>query len=1836
MARLLGEAYIAILPETDQFGPQARAQLDKDMATIHPTANVNAQLNKADVAKIATQLKAVAKANPVNIGVNLDKASAAKMVAQLDAYTKAHTIDVGAKLDMRQLAKMQTQLQAFLSGKDMEVGLQLNPAQLAKIQGTYDAFVKELNDEKVSPNFNILPALSKMAMLKSANASLTAFIQEQNARNDVNLNIMPALAKIVELKAAEASLDTQKTGSLDLTSGAGLASATQGVNSFMRALMNLSGTESDNDAVVQGMSRHYGVWGAAISALQTHIPLFGGALTALHFPNVIAQASGWHILAEAVIETLAVWGPATIAMGIFAAASYQDAKQIVGQWENVRTVMSATNTPMDGLTTGLTKLSQALKPDIWSAFGAGLVAIESSSGKLTAPLESIAHLFDVLGAHIDQLVGNGGGAFSKFIQGGSNDIHELGEAFGNVGKILMVFFESVPGYATILLHLGTDFLGAAADVLQFIQPLIKVGLAVHGAIFYLGLASTLVLGFGRSALSAGATVAATGEKVEGTGSKIANLGTGLGNLVGGFVRAGSSAINWGKNLYNAGGAISEVTGGSRIAGMGLKLLGDAGAVVADVPIAGWAIAAAAAIGVGLYFALRSTTDAIQKMGQALVASIQNSNPNTLFTNTTNAVIKTGQAIESLTNSYNKLAKAQTSALSVGPYTPVKGQKNTGPYGGGSAPGPNSQPVYQPAPASEISEYVTNLQNIAKAATPAAQNELAVAKATGSMSNAISIATALGIKWSDINKATPAQLATIIQEMDNYTKAIAFMSNSQGQAASNMAAMNFAASAQMSNVQKLNSAWSTYISTVEGGEAAFVPFEQGVQQFAKDAKVAGASMDGLNSQSLTLRSDFQSVFSGAQSQISALVTYTAATGGATAAQKNLANQGIKAVIAQLVPMAGANESARAGIVALAQRANGSITSWSALTKWLGPKGAAGAAQTLQRVNGTLATSIQNVVSVANALTGAMQATAIAAQDKLVFALDGGAKAMTNFGQALASSNGKLTTASVLTGTKYYDALVKSGVGAETARQMVLSMAQSLGMNGTALTALNADLIANQKQLDGTATAAKNVASAAKAAGTAFSNLATGPLKLTTTQVQALWNNIKQQDLDSVSGKALNSKQAFLNFAENGLHFSTTKAQELWNELKQQGLDTLANKAGTTKDQFVNLAKNGLGLTTSQADNLWKELRLQYLDTIAQKGDAAKTSFINLAKNGLDLTTSQANTLWNTLRNQYLDTLSQKAGETELAFVNTAKQFGLTTTAAETLWGQLKNLSGGSPYNVDVEEVLSGTGSVSAKISAASVVLSGGAGVITPKAANPKTNPQIGAKEDITVPKAAGGYVAVGGHHSNTDSVPIMAKPNELIIPAEHAPNIAQHMANQGHKLPGFSVGGFVANAGTVANNAVGATNTVISDVKQFAQQMTSQFSSDVSGAFENAQSAAAAGSAYGGPSSFGGGFESLAALVSFARYFMQNGMNRAAAAGMAATISGEEDSAGPESRNCVPLTYKVVTTRGVLSHDEVLIGDQTVGYNLETGQEEIATILDVPYHYDATMCRIGNERWHAVCTVDHKWITAERGLVRADRLRMGERVLLDENWSEQVFDFERLDNADTFCLTTTTGTWTTLTEEGDVIWTGNSSGFGLIGWTGNTVGLPAGYTGPTGNVAYDLKEQLAGVIGYMNARGGPGPLNAAGNPVAAGDVWSRYEAPASALSDTRPAIANEIYAALGASSPAAATAAIQTQKQVTGKVNQVKPFSAGGTVSEPVIGFGVNSGTPYSFGENGPEMVNPGMDTSANDNYMQPMTSAQAQTVISLLTTLTQQGQALPYNLTKVQQNGLGAGMRSKR
>src|SRR6266436_7165023 len=67
-----------------------------------------------------------------------------------------------------------------------------------------------------------------------------------------------------------------------------------------------------------------------------------------------------------------------------------------------------------------------------------------------------------------------------------------------------------------------------------------------------------------------------------------------------------------------------------------------------------------------------------------------------------------------------------------------------------------------------------------------------------------------------------------------------------------------------------------------------------------------------------------------------------------------------------------------------------------------------------------------------------------------------------------------------------------------------------------------------------------------------------------------------------------------------------------------------------------------------------------------------------------------------------------------------------------------------------------------------------------------------------------------------------------------------------------------------------------------------------------------------------------------------------------------------------LGTKILTRRGWLTHDEVQPGDETIGYDPETGRSEWTCITRVVHYDDAEVWRIGGSRWHADATPEHRW------------------------------------------------------------------------------------------------------------------------------------------------------------------------------------------------------------------------------------------------------------------------------
>jgi uncharacterized protein YukE len=114
-----------------------------------------------------------------------------------------------------------------------------------------------------------------------------------------------------------------------------------------------------------------------------------------------------------------------------------------------------------------------------------------------------------------------------------------------------------------------------------------------------------------------------------------------------------------------------------------------------------------------------------------------------------------------------------------------------------------------------------------------------------------------------------------------------------------------------------------------------------------------------------------------------------------------------------------------------------------------------------------------------------------------------------------------------------------------------------------------------------------------------------------------------------------------------------------------------------------------------------------------------------------------------------------------------------------------------------------------------------------------------------------------------------------------------------------------------------------------------------------------------------------------------------------TIIEKESGGNPNAINlwdCVPLDTAILTQRGWLKHDEVRVGDQTIGYNSKTGLSEWTDVLRVVHHADAPLIRLNNSRWQATTTPNHKWVNlprnaAEPELVDTQNVRSRDRILL---------------------------------------------------------------------------------------------------------------------------------------------------------------------------------------------------------------------------------------------------------
>lgn len=1781
--RLIGDAYIAILPDVSYFRTRASAEINSALAGQKFTVPITGDTRDvtAKIAAIAAALKGLNKQAKIdlntkqaiadvagleaaivglwdrleNIPVDLDDskglaklyglmAGSEALAKQLEdigdadfninkALAKFYTLESGAKALQEQIAHLDANVNdAGANAHILEMG-----ANVKVLANELDTLRADVTDTaalskiitmqaaalKLAHQLNDMPVTADTLPFEAALFKLAAQVEAfKKSLGDVKISSQFILPK------TPGAYSTLNTGSLNPAEARMMDDLTVKTLDAMTAFRSLNKVETDNSGVsslvVAGMakiaagqsmiiaSNAGGWWGA----LTTHVRLFGGALDSI-LPKLLTSVSVWHIAADVILEFAAAWGPALIAVGTFAAYAYPVGEKIYGQWSNINKILDGVGGKLPDLGSQFDTIERAIQPSILIAFGEYMMVIGHNAQSLGDALAKVGEVVDVWGAKLVGWAASAQKSFDNIVSVGAKDFAQIGYGFEQVFRIIGDLIKDLPGYVHILLTIGDAILTMGADAVAAAAPLLKVGLAIHGFMIYVGLAVTGIVALGRAmaggALAAyaartGTELAAAGDAAEASGGKFNRFGTAIGVFIGNIAGAVSNAVRYGSALVALAGeegvaaaaslalgdAFAKLPGVERAAGGGFTVLG--AELTGMEALAG---GAAAAIGVGLigalvFFAIKaynaqSAAQMLNKQMEALIASSNAANINQNFTvalqKTTVAAEGNAAALKRLTGTSTETSQSLTAL----------GPALANPEGGFTALGNKVIAATTNLKQNNAAtlQYVGQIQNYG-------QRMGALAQVFGSVGAAQTALSLTGISVGKIATENNSTWATQFTELQALAKGYGYMGQQAGAAGAQLDTLNIASGTVTKNLQSLTQAESAWITMLTSGESAFTAFEQGfpnltsamgktgtgaatvsvtVGKLNERFTALGGTMVGTSASSLAVRQAFDSQLSAGVTLFGNLQTLATASGNTSTQQKQLARSG-KDIIAQMLPFAAGSKQATAELSGLAQLMGGPATdNFQVLAKWVG--NTKGAEADLNTQQARLTISSANLTTASKNLGNALlsDVTNMEAAKTATATISGAVQGLYT---AFAKGHGAVTTAAVSLSGEYVSALVKAGIGTTQATQYLNAYLKQLGFSPSAIAAIDSSLGQSVKswQKNDAALQANTKATAAMVAATnnnknSLAGL-NGLLPLTSSQFNALWSAIVKQDQAMAqSGKtAIGAKTEFVDFAENGLHLTAVQAQTLWQKFGQQNLDTMGSKAGSTKQQFIQLAQNGLHLTSTQAQTLWGEFALQNLDEMASKGNKMKGQFILLAKNGLDLTTNSAQNLWTTLTHQYLDTVANKAGETKQAFVKTAQQFGLTSQAAQLLWNKLKQI----PANVhtNVSETLTGSGAIKAAITAQSLTLSS-SGAAT-QAAN-----LVG----VAAPKKARGGILSGPGPSGQDGPIFQGAPGELIIPASHA---ASHMVQAKREgIPGFAAGGVIGSPqATVANVQQGIST---------AQNAIGTFTKEAMQAFINLLSPAwqAAGSAFTG--SVPGG---SANLLVIARYLLANGLNRAAAAGIAATIDGESGG-NPES----------------------------VG----------------------------------------------------------------------------------------------------------SGGFGLIGWTGNTIGLPPGYHGPTGNVQADMAAQLKGVIGYMNSRGGRGPLNAAGNPVLAGDVWSRYEAPLVPLSDTRPGVANQLYAELGGGSGPAVAAAVQTQKQVSGKINQVKPHSGGGVINEPVYGFGANSGTAYSFAENGqPEFVSSASQSAATGPPgMQGATNIGQQTIIGQNNMLIRLLQQMPNMLGQAIGSAGGTGVR---
>lgn len=664
--------------------------------------------------------------------------------------------------------------------------------------------------------------------------------------------------------------------------------ATAALKAVAYAQQTITAATADNTNILSGVIP---LW----ARLRSHVTLFGGALNNT-LPAFLATATGIHILTDGALEIAATAIPALIAFGAFAAGAAGTVKNLYTHEKDVYTVTQALGQEMYPFTGQLSALSDAVKPEVYVLFGEGLQIINRQTGIFSALAQGAGRVLDDLGARFTVAVTKGSG-FGVFLKNSVGDLKGWGTLIGNIGGIIGSLIKDMPGYAEIFLSLADGITHIVESAVQAAGPIINLGLAMHGALLWGGLAVTAIMALRGPLTSLVTWVAVAGVKLEWLGAQFITTASEEGIFAASMdLLAGINPLIW------VAGAV-------------------AGLVVLTV-------------------AMSNTKSQAQQFNDAMQKALSNSALTSLQATMNDSIAQTRARLDEAATAaeqYNQKTHATTVNL-----------REVGRVSG------NVQAGYQQL-TQVTDQYRQGLDHLQQQQSNVNGFIKQLIPITGSAGNAWQALNSIGITSSDIISANKDQLTQYIVEVQAYNDALRAATDGTGRFAAAENALAFAngeTNNQLGQIdqsmKQVTQAQTQLMGVITGGETAFATFELGQQTLTQNfggvnkataqtvahlgslklsSTLAGAAMSGTSAASLTLSQSFYSQVNNAQNLVNALEMQGITTDNLTAVVGTAAKQ--------LLLFAGNNSAARATVVDLINNALGPGTvSMQSLNTWVG--------------------------------------------------------------------------------------------------------------------------------------------------------------------------------------------------------------------------------------------------------------------------------------------------------------------------------------------------------------------------------------------------------------------------------------------------------------------------------------------------------------------------------------------------------------------------------------------------------------------------------------------------------------------------------------------------------------------------------------------------------------------------------------------------------------------------------------------------------------------------------------------------------------------------------------